>query len=855
MVRWTGRLLAVSVAVSAFGLVAFVGCGGDDGETTYNSGTGGTAGSGGSATGGTGATSGTGGSGGGALCGPGTTDCAGTCVDTMNNPAHCGTCNAACPQGQVCSVGQCSLFCSGGTTNCNGACVNTSSDAANCGTCGNACAAGQVCTQGTCASSCTGGTTECNGACVNTNTDTANCGTCGNACEAGQVCSAGVCGVSCGSGTEECDGECVDTDVDPAHCGDCDTACPTGQVCSVGVCTVNCAGGTTECSGLCVNTDTDPNNCGDCGTECPDGEACSAGVCGVTCSGGTTKCDDLCVDTDIDPTNCGACGVTCQAGQVCNAGACGLVCTGGTIACGGICINPANDPANCGGCDQPCPTGEVCSGGVCGLSCTGGSTLCTGACVDTDIDPNNCGTCGTVCGSNQACVNGICTGSCGGGLTLCNGFCVNTATDVGNCGACGTVCAAGQNCITGVCTACDSATTDCDSDGWLLSQGDCCDKPGLCGAEPGKVNPGAIEVLGNGIDDNCNGKTDLFDQEDTAACDSGIESNTTEAVDYAKALGICRTTTEAEPLATRTWGLISAQLVRADGTAVTDARAHSIRADFGAAAPMPLEGQRIVVLSTGIAADADQTNPGPNTGPTSNPATSLTGASVNISTCTNPLCIKDWYATPNLPLKPANGLPDAPGCNASNDSDAEDSVMLVLRMRAPTNAKAFSFNSYFYSSEYPEFVCTSFNDQFIALVNTPTGTPTPIANPVDKNLMTYTKDGQKWPIGINIAKGTTLFSVCEPQGVSTCWDTDVSADSCSLGAAQLLGTGFEAPSATSHCTHGGGTYWLTTAGNVIPGQVVELRIAIWDVGDKIYDSLALVDGFRWLYSATLPGTN
>ena len=109
--------------------------------------------------------------------------------------------------------------------------------------------------------------------------------------------------------------------------------------------------------------------------------------------------------------------------------------------------------------------------------------------------------------------------------------------------------------------------------------------------------------------------------------------------------------------------------------------------------------------------------------------------------------------------------------------------MLVLRMRAPTNAKAFSFNSFFFSAEYPEYVCSNYNDQFLALVDTPNGTPKPIANPIDKNLMTYTQGGQQWPIGINIAKGTSLFSVCnvmQPQDPS-CSADNVGAGSCSLG--------------------------------------------------------------------------
>jgi hypothetical protein len=81
--------------------------------------------------------------------------------------------------------------------------------------------------------------------------------------------------------------------------------------------------------------------------------------------------------------------------------------------------------------------------------------------------------------------------------------------------------------------------------------------------------------------------------------------------------------------------------------------------------------------------------------------------------------------TPNGALKGAYQLPHAPGCGAATaDNTATDSVMVRLRLRAPTNAKAFSFNSYFFSAEYPEYVCSTYNDQLIALVDTPSGTPT-----------------------------------------------------------------------------------------------------------------------------------
>jgi hypothetical protein len=53
---------------------------------------------------------------------------------------------------------------------------------------------------------------------------------------------------------------------------------------------------------------------------------------------------------------------------------------------------------------------------------------------------------------------------------------------------------------------------------------------------------------------------------------------------------------------------------------------------------------------------------------------------------------------------------------------------------------------------------------------------------------------------------------------------------------------------------GGATGWLTTTGNVKPGEIITLRIAIWDTSDNNLDSLALVDGFTWSVDSTQPGT-
>ena len=54
---------------------------------------------------------------------------------------------------------------------------------------------------------------------------------------------------------------------------------------------------------------------------------------------------------------------------------------------------------------------------------------------------------------------------------------------------------------------------------------------------------------------------------------------------------------------------------------------------------------------------------------------------------------------------------------------------------------------------------------------------------------------------------------------------------------------------------GGGTGWLVTSGNVVPGETIEVRFDIWDTGDPWYDSVVLLDNFTWSVTASEPGTH
>ncbi|MFY0535468.1 hypothetical protein [Nannocystis pusilla] len=73
-------------------------------------------------------------------------------------------------------------------------------------------------------------------------------------------------------------------------------------------------------------------------------------------------------------------------------------------------------------------------------------------------------------------------------------------------------------------------------------------------------------------------------------------------------MDLCQFTTEAPPLAERTWGVISGAFTRSDGAGDPATAARSIRSGFGSVI-VPQKNHRLVVLSTGTAADAKDKKP------------------------------------------------------------------------------------------------------------------------------------------------------------------------------------------------------------------------------------------------------
>jgi hypothetical protein len=413
-------------------------------------------------------------------------------------------------------------------------------------------------------------------------------------------------------------------------------------------------------------------------------------------------------------------------------------------------------------------------------------------------------------------------GQCRGGITTCTWDLIWSACE-------GEQLPAEDICTNTTDDDCDGTVDegrDDDGDGWGMCEGDCCDNTG-CAADPKRVNPGAFEAADNLLDDDCDGMADNPD----AGCVAGDLS---DPFAYARALDICRTTSEDAIGLDQRWGVISATLTRANGTPLPTTIQAAIKTEFGANTPR--YGDTLVVLATGPAADKDD----PDWQPWQSGTDVQTGDDGSVPS--------SWLS--------ANGgvMPSAPGCPKAGGSAVNDPVMLTLKIRVPTNASSFTLSSNFMSAEYPEYVCSSFNDFFIMLLGSAwAGTP---ANPKDGNLAIYSaSNGDQFPVGVNLAQGTGLFRQCV-NGPMGCEGSNTSTATSCVSQADLAGTGFDeaALSCGQNGIVGGGTGWLNTTGNVVAGEVITLRIAIWDTGDGIYDSAALIDNFQWKIEPTVPGT-
>ncbi len=203
---------------------------------------------------------------------------------------------------------------------------------------------------------------------------------------------------------------------------------------------------------------------------------------------------------------------------------------------------------------------------------------------------------------------------------------------------------------------------------------------------------------------------------------------------------------------------------------------------------LPRAGSTLAVLSTGVAADP-----------------SMSGFVAPV-------------AGTNFLANAADPFPSATfsaGCD-SPDGNVNDLTILRVQVRAPAGATALKFDYNFFSSEYPEWLCTSFNDRFAAHMQSAA---------TNGNIAF---DGSGNPISVN----AVAFRSCL---------------GCADGDSALNGTGMDAADQSD----GAATGWLTAVAPVQSGELVTLQFAIMDDGDGSDDSVVLLDNFQWIVSTTL----
>lgn len=301
-------------------------------------------------------------------------------------------------------------------------------------------------------------------------------------------------------------------------------------------------------------------------------------------------------------------------------------------------------------------------------------------------------------------------------------------------------------------------------------------------------SPANMEIPGNGCDDDGDGKIDEVE----GACDSAGGSGDAER--FAKVIGVC------QKAVGDSWGLVAAEYTQGAPQGFAPGYGSVIKAREGAALAM--------LGTVGSGAGFVQTCPRSET----TCATKVAGQNVN-------------------------------------------SVHLAIKV--PANAKGLAIDYNFFTAEWPMFVGSKYNDGFV--IN--------VAGANGNGNIAFDSKGN----AVDVNNG--FFDRCTPGAKLGCKvllkPAPVSTATCAGGIAELQGTpfastdsGYDMPSMayqypdqscwgkTPIKSSAGATGWLSSQTAVQPGETIYINISIWNAGDSLYSSLALIDNLRWIQGET-----
>ena len=397
-----------------------------------------------------------------------------------------------------------------------------------------------------------------------------------------------------------------------------------------------------------------------------------------------------------------------------------------------------------------------------------GFTIKDGDCNDFDkyINPGAIEVEGLHCKKTTDCPSGKCYGG------ICR--CLKTSD-----------CSSGTKC---------SKATDCKIAGEACKGGKCTSTYTCLEAQKGLAQPN-LKVCRDRTDNDCDKKTDEL----PTPCDDPAKLNQSDPYHYAKAMELCDTDHKCGieskcPGALKCVNGSCSRLVSASWNAKADKRARAIATRFAQSGPFkPKAGKSFAILSSGLASyDPKKTCPQSGTD----------------------LGSGNTYKDPDpKDSKPAN-----------------DYIHLSLSILVPTNAQSFDFDFHFFSTEYPEWVGSNYNDTFWVQMK---------SKKFNGNI-SFDKKGT--PIRINNA----FFSICDPYP-----SKPTTTKMCTKPSSLLTGTGYANDCGYGSTAMGGSTDWLHTTAPVTPGEIITLTFSIFDKGDHILDSSVLIDNFRWKLTPAL----